>query len=326
MRVAVTGGTGFIGGRLLPLLQEAGHEVRCLVRDVDRARKRVPEGVDLVKYDPYDVESVHAALRGGDEENPGAPIDAVINLAGASVAGVRWTGSGKKLIRDSRVVGTRVLVEAMKELPQRPTTLLSASAVGFYGPREAEDRCEEDEYDATQFAARDFLSHVCREWEAAARKAELQGHRVVRLRIGVVLGRGGGALAEMEMPFKMGVGGPIGNGKQVMSWIHREDAARMIVWALDTRTVAGPLNVTAPRPVTNKEFSSALGRALGRPAFMPVPVIALRVLKGKVAEMLASGQSVLPEKALSLGFEFRYPTIDEALGEIYAKPAVAQAG
>lgn len=326
MRVAVTGGTGFIGGRLLPLLLGAGHEVCCLTRDVDTARKRVPAGVKLVPYDAYDADSVLAALRGGDDETPAEPVDAIINLAGANIAGVRWTGSGRKLIRDSRVVTTRALVQAMKHLEPRPHVLLSGSAVGYYGPREADDICEEDEFDAENFAPRDFLAHVCAEWESAARKAELLGTRVVRLRTGVVLDRGGGALAEMEPPFKLGVGGPIGNGKQVLSWIHREDCARMIVWALETDTVGGPLNVTAPRPVTNKEFSTALGRALGRPAFMPVPVIALRLLKGKVAEMLSTGQTAIPEKAMNLGFNFRYPTLDEALGAIYAPPVVAQAG
>jgi uncharacterized protein (TIGR01777 family) len=273
----------------------------------------------VVLYDAYDVDSVTAALAGAEGS---APIEAVINLAGENVARTRWTGTGRRRIRESRVVGTRALVQAIRRLATPPATLLSASAVGYYGGRDPEAACDEDEFNATEFTSGDFLSHVCREWEAAARVAERRGLRVVRLRLGVVLGKGGGALGEMEPIFKMGVGGPIGRGTQIMSWIHVEDAARMIAWALERDDVSGALNVTAPQPVSNKEFSSELGKALRRPAFLPVPVVALRVLKGRIAGMLAMGQTVLPVKALEHGFQFTYPTLATAFHAIYAQPVV----
>ncbi|MDJ0976733.1 MAG: TIGR01777 family oxidoreductase [Planctomycetota bacterium] len=316
MKIAITGGTGFVGTRLVPKLLDAGHEVTVLVRNEKKAEEVLPGGVTIIKYDLYDVESVKAGIEGAE---------AVINMAGANLFSKRWSGRYMKEIRDSRVVGTRTLVEAMGELETPPKVLLSASAVGWYGPRDPEAVCREDEYDATVFAPRDYLAHVCREWESAARKAELLGMRVVRLRLGVVIGRGEGALKAMELPFKMGAGGPVGNGKQMFSWIHVDDVCGMIQWAMENDEVSGPLNVTGPNPVSNKEFAKAFGRALSRPAFLPTPVIGLRVLLGKVATVVASGQRVPPLKAEALGYPFQYHTIDEALQAEYAKQDAGEA-
>ncbi len=316
MRVAVTGGTGFIGKRLVPLLQENGHEVVALVRDEERAADALP-GADVFEYDPFDVESVRAGIEG---------CDAVVNLAGDNVFGSadenvmtrRWSKSKRAKIRDSRVVTTRTLVEAMEALGSAcPKTLLSGSAIGYYGPRPADRPCLEDEFDATNFAPRDFLAGVCREWEAAARNAKVLGVRVVLLRTGVVLGRGEGALKTMEGPFKKGVGGPVGSGEQMMSWIHVVDCARMMVFALENDAVRGPLNVTAPNPVSNKQFAKALGSAMGKPAVLPMPGFMLRIVLGGVAEVVTQGQNVPPKKASELGFRFQYPTLGQALGAEY---------
>ena len=311
MRIAITGGTGFVGGYLVPKLIEAGHEVVALARNEKRAKGKLPEGVEVFEYDPYDVESVTEGLEG-------AGADAVINLAGAGLFDKRWGKAHMQMIRDSRVVGTRTLVEAMGTLEKKPSVFISGSAIGFYGPRPGDEICEEDELDPCQFKPRDYLAAVCKEWEAAARKSERLGMREVRLRIGVVLGKGEGALGSMEAPFKRGLGGPVASGKQVMSWIHVEDLCRMILWTLETPAVSGALNGTAPNPVTNAEFSKALGRALGRPAFMPMPARMLRVILGKVAQVIVNGQRVPPLKAQRHGFAFHYPTIDDALRAIYA--------
>jgi uncharacterized protein (TIGR01777 family) len=312
MRIAITGGTGFVGGYLVPMLRQGGHEVVALARDEKRARTKLPEDTEVFEYNPYDAESVAEGLEGAD---------AVINLAGAGLFSKRWSKAHMRMIRDSRVVGTRTLVEALGTLEKKPSVLISGSAIGFYGPRPGDEICEEDELDPCQFRPRDFLAGVCKEWESAARKAELLGMRVVRLRTGIVLGKGEGALGAMETPFKLGGGGPVASGKQVMSWIHVEDLCRMIIWALEAPAVAGALNGTAPNPVTNKEFAKALGRALGRPAFIPTPGPMLRMILGKVAQVIVNGQRVPPLKAQALGFTFHYPTIDDALRAIYSKQA-----
>lgn len=313
MRVAITGATGFVGSRLVAHLLEQGHEVIAMVRNAAKAEGMLPGAADIRAYETYDVDSISAALDGAD---------AVIHLAGANLFSKRWSKRYMAEIRESRGAGTRALVQAMGQQTKRPRVMVSASAVGFYGPRDGELICREDELDATNFAPRDYLAGVCREWEAAATKAELLGARVVKARFGVILGRGEGALKAMEMPFKMFVGGPVGNGKQVMSWIHVDDAVRMLAWALTNEAVRGPLNVTAPNPVTNKEFAKAFGRALGRPSFIPTPGAGLRVILGKVASVVTTGQRVPPFKAEALGFTFLYESIDQALQAAYkAAPA-----
>jgi uncharacterized protein (TIGR01777 family) len=239
----------------------------------------------------------------------------VINLAGESIAGGRWTAARKAALRESRVTSTRAIVAAMTGGPRLPAVLLNASAVGIYGPRGDEPIAEDTP------PGSDFLSSLGTAWEAEAMAAAGRT-RVVLLRTGIALGHGGGALRQMAMPFYFMVGGPLGSGQQYISWIHRDDWTGMVSWALNTSAVSGPLNVTAPNPVTNAEFARTLGRVLHRPAFMPAPAFALRLLLGEMANAITTGQRVVPKKALSLGFGFRYPLLEEALREIFAAPAV----
>jgi uncharacterized protein (TIGR01777 family) len=232
--------------------------------------------------------------------------DAVINLAGEPVAAGRWTTDRKAAMRSSRVGTTTALVAALSQLRHRPTVLVSASAIGYYGPRGDEPLTEE------AASGTGFLAELCRDWEAAARAAEPLGIRVVLPRIGVVLGPGG-ALAKMLPAFRMGLGGPIGRGTQWMSWIHRDDLIELLLAVL-TQDLRGPINATAPQPVTNREFSRALGRALHRPTWARVPGLVLRILFGQMAEeLLLTGQRVVPRRAEAMGFRFQYPTLEEAL-------------
>jgi uncharacterized protein (TIGR01777 family) len=235
-----------------------------------------------------------------------ASADAIINLAGENIGEGRWTEARKRRLIDSRLHATRALVEALRRAP-RPRTLINASATGFYGDR------QDEELDETSARGGGFLAQLVERWEAAAREAEPQT-RVVLLRFGVVLGKGGGALQKMALPFRLGVGGRVGSGQQWMSWIAREDVLRMIEWALDNQTVRGVYNATSPRPVRNRDFARALGRALSRPAFMPAPAFALRVMFGQMAEeVLLAGQKVLPRRAEQEGFTFEAPGIETGL-------------
>ena len=300
MRIAITGATGFVAQYLLPALTAAGHEPIALVRN--RPGREAGDGTRL--YDPEDVASVRAALEG---------CVAVVNLAGANVLGGRWTTTFLDTLRSSRLETTRVLVEAMAGLEPTPTVLLSASAVGIYGAREADDVCTEE----TLGLGTDFLAVLCRDWEAAARRAEAAGTRVVCIRTGVVLGRDGGALARMTTPFKLGLGGRIGNGRQIMSWIHVADLVRLLIFCLEEDVVAGPVNGTAPEPVSNRALTAALARALKRPAFLPVPAFALRALFGRGASVLTTGQRVLPAKSMRHGFRFEHETIEAAFADMF---------
>ncbi|HZT79578.1 MAG TPA: TIGR01777 family oxidoreductase, partial [Gemmataceae bacterium] len=260
----------------------------------------------------------------GDPMRPGAwtdavaDCDAVIHLAGENIFGKRWGAAFKQLLHDSRVRGTENVVAALSRNPRtadgRPRVLVSASAIGWYGPHGDEELTE----DAPP--GDDFLARVCVDWERAARAAEPLGVRVALVRVGVVLDREGGALAQLLTPFKLGLGGPVGwtpwSGRQYLSWIHHADMVGLFLLALDNPGAAGPLNGTAPHPVTNREFGKALGRALHRPAFLPVPPLALRLMLGEVAHIVATGQRVLPKRPLALGYAFRFPTIDAALADI----------
>jgi uncharacterized protein (TIGR01777 family) len=239
----------------------------------------------------------------------------VFHLAGESVAEGRWTAAQKDRIRDSRVRGTKNLVAGIARAEPRPRVLASASAVGYYG-----DRGEEELTESARPAS-DFLADVCLEWEREALAAEPLGVRVVTLRTGIVLGHGG-ALAKMLTPFKLGAGGPLGNGRQWMPWIHVADMARLYLHAAATEGIRGPLNAVAPNPVRNSEFTKALGRALHRPAFMPAPYIGLRIVFGEFAKVLFASQRVIPKVALDTGFSFEFPEIAGALAEILA-PAAA---
>ena len=300
--MTVTGATGLIGPPLIAALQERDAQVTVLSRDATRARKRLSAaGLEPVEAFDWDLTSEPAPVQalGGR--------DAVVHLAGENVA-QRWSASAKRAIRESRVTGTRNLLSGLERAEEAPRTLISSSAIGYYGPHGEEPLDEEAP------PGGDFLAGVCREWEAEAAKASQLGARVVLVRTGVVLDRSGGALAKMLPPFRLGVGGPVAGGRQFISWIHREDLVGMIVAALEDERWSGPLNATAPEPVSNREFSRALGQALGRPALLPVPGAALRLLYGEMAEIVTQGARVVPAKALVLGYVFGHPRLQEALG------------
>lgn len=295
MHVIVAGGTGFLGRPLADRLRLEGHQVRVLSR-----RPSSPH--ELVWTPDGGVGPWAAAL---DD------ADAVVNLAGDSIAGGRWTPAKKARIRDSRIRSTRSLVTAIQQSARRPSVLLSGSAIGYYGAHGDEPITE----DAP--AGNDFLAAVCRDWETEALRAA-GTTRVVLLRTGIVLEKDGGALPQMALPFKLFVGGPVGSGRQFYSWIHRDDWVSLASWALRTAAVSGPMNLTAPAPVANREFAQTLGRVLQRPAFMPSPAFALRIALGEMADaLLLTGQRVLPAQAEAHGFRFAYPTLESALRAIY---------
>jgi uncharacterized protein (TIGR01777 family) len=302
MRVAITGGTGFIGRALIPALRERGDSVIALSRDIFRAKEVLGDGVELVHWE--------ASGRPGPWEGELTRADAVVNLAGEGIFAERWSPAFKARIWNSRVDGTRQIVEAIGRQQQRPRILINGSAIGFYGAR-GDESLDEDGTGGS-----DFLGQMAQAWEAEAAKAEPLGLRVVRLRIGVVLEKDGGALAQMLPPFKMFLGGWAGNGRQWFSWIHREDVVRIILYALDHGAVRGAVNATAPQPATNKEFSSALGRALHRPSWAPAPAIALKLLLGEAAYVILTGQNVLPKAITAAGYCFTHPRLDKALESI----------
>jgi len=303
MRIVVTGATGFIGRPFCQRLVELGHAVSALTRDPATARARLAPPVSVIGWQ---------GSRGATGELMTAlgNAEVVINLAGAPIAQGRWTEQTKDRLRRSREGTTSALVAALAQLRARPVLLISASAIGYYGPRQDEPLRE----DAPSGAG--FLASLCREWEAAARAAERLGVRVVLPRIGVVLGKNGGALARMLPVFGLGLGGPLGNGTQWLSWIHLDDLIELLLFLLD-QAIGGPMNATAPHPVTNEEFSRVLGQTLKRPVWLRTPAFVLKLLLGQMAEeLLLTGQRVLPARAEAMGFRFRYPTLSEALHAI----------
>jgi uncharacterized protein (TIGR01777 family) len=307
MRVFVTGGTGLVGNLLVKKLRERGDHVVLLTRRPDAVKLQNGDGVTIT-------------VMGGDPVQPGPwmdavkDCDAVVHLAGEGIFNRRWSQAFKDLIYSSRTKGTDNIVAALGKTPNAPgKVLVSASAIGYYGPRGDEELTEESP------AGNDFLARVCTDWEKAAQPATVHGVRLFLLRTGVVLDKAGGALAKMLTPFKMYVGGPIGSGKQWMSWIHNEDEVGLILFAIDHPEITGPLNAVAPLPVTNKDFSKALGKVLGRPSFMPTPAFALRVMLGESAQIITTGQKVLPKKALAAGYVFKFPEVEAALRDLLAK-------
>jgi uncharacterized protein (TIGR01777 family) len=299
MKVVIAGGTGFLGRPLSEALDRDGHEVVILTRGRGPGKGRAR----LVSWTP-DGE-VGPWKREIDDAG------AVINLAGESIAAGRWTDAQKRRILDSRLLATRSLTEAIAKAPAAPSVFVSGSAVGYYGLLDDEIVSEE------HAPGTDFLAEVCRRWEAEAMHVE-PVTRVARIRTGVVLERDGGALPKMLPPFWFGAGGPVGSGRQYWPWIHRRDWIDLVRWTIQSPEVSGPLNASAPNPVTNKVFAGALGRALHRPAFMPVPAFALKLLFGEMAEaLLLSGQRAIPAKAEGLGFRFTYAQLDDALSAIF---------
>jgi uncharacterized protein len=297
MRVTITGATGLIGRRLVRELQARGDEVTVLSRNAGKAREALD--AESFAWDPMAGPAPADALAGRD---------AVVHLAGENVA-QRWTDEAKRRILESRETGTRNLVAGIAAAEPRPRTLVSASAVGYYGPHGPEPLPEDTP------AGDDFLARVCVAWEREAREAEKHGLRVVLVRNGVVLDESGGALAKMLPFFKLGVGGPVAGGKQHLPWVHADDVAGITIAALDDERWIGAVNGTAPEPVTNATFSKALGRALHRPALAPVPGFAVRLLYGEMAEMVTKGQNAVPRRTLELGYRHRHPDLDEALSD-----------
>lgn len=302
MRALVTGATGLIGKHLIGKLENPV----VLTRNPDEARRRLGS-IEAYSWNPESGPAPAEALRG---------VEAVFNLAGEPVFEGRWTDEKKRRIRDSRVAGTRNLVSAIAPLEIRPKVLVSASAVGYYGDR------GDQELDETSTPGGDFLAQVCVDWEREAMVAEQLGIRVVCVRIGIVLAPGGGALATMLTPFRMGIGGRLGNGRQWMPWIHIKDMAGLMLHASRNEAIRGPMNAVAPRPVTNIDFTSALAHAVHRPAMLPMPRIALRLALGEVSDILLASARVLPRVAEHSGYVFEHPDLAGALDDVLASSPV----
>lgn len=299
MKVLVTGASGLVGSALVPLLTAGGHTVARLVRSPPRP------SVAEVQWNPETGIREIASLEG---------MDAVVHLAGENIAGGRWTAERKARIRDSRVTGTRTLCETLARLARPPKVLVSASAIGYYGDRGGEVLRE------TSAPGLGFLPEVCRAWEEATEPAAQKGIRVVLLRIGVVLSPAGGALAKMLFPFKLGAGGIIGSGQQYMSWIGLDDIIGAIHHTLMTDALQGPVNVVAPRPVTNRDFTKTLGRVLGRPTLFPLPAFAARLAFGEMADaLLLASTRVEPARLMAANYAFRHPDLEGALRHLLGK-------
>ncbi|WP_103670031.1 TIGR01777 family oxidoreductase [Pseudanabaena sp. BC1403] len=306
MKIVVTGATGFVGEKLVERLHALGDRIVVLARNSQKATRQFPQdtfpNVEVIGYTPFELGDWAKAISGSD---------AVINLAGEPLAGVRWTEKRKQEIRDSRILTTKVLVEAIAKADVKPQILISGSAIGYYGTS------LDKSFDEYSNAGDDFLANVCKDWEAAAEAVTSLGLRLVKLRTGIVLGMGG-AIAKMLPIFQVGGGGKIGTGKQWFSWIHRDDLVELIIYALKNDQVTGALNATAPKAVTNSDFTVAFAKAIKRPAFLPVPAAALILVFGEGATVLLDGQRVVPHKAEINKFTFQYPDIDSALAQIFA--------
>lgn len=306
MKVAITGATGFIGTRLVERLHADGHYVVILTRDAEKGKRFFPASaypnLEVIGYTPTVSGSWQQVISG---------CDGVVNLAGDPIAEGRWTPERKQSILESRQGGTEKLVEAIEQAPQKPSVLVSMSAVGYYGTSETTT------FDENSPPGAGFLADVCQAWEAAAQPVQQVGTRLVILRLGIVLGMGG-AIAKMLPVFKLFAGGPIGSGHQWFSWIHRDDVVNLIMTALTDSGMVGVFNATAPNPVRMVEFSQTFGKVLHRPSWLPVPAFALELLLGDAAQAVLEGQEVLPKRTLTTGFNYQYPTLSEALGEILA--------
>ncbi|UQA59748.1 TIGR01777 family oxidoreductase [Polyangium aurulentum] len=299
--VLLTGGTGFIGKKLTERLIARGDRVTILTRDPSRAAGRLPRGASAVGWDPE---------REGPWFDEVARASAVVHLAGETVA-QRWTPEARRRIEQSRVVSTRLVVEAIGRAAQKPTAFVSASGIGIYGARPPEETLDE-----SSKRGEGFLVDVVERWEAEAQRAEEHGVRTTLLRIGIVLGEDGGPLEKMIMPFKLFAGGPIGTGDQVVSWIHSDDVVGLVLFALDDERARGPINAVAPSPVTNRELASAIGRAMGRPSWFRAPTALVKLAMGEAAEMVTTGLRVVPKRAVELGYTFVHPALDPALASI----------
>ncbi|MFN6571482.1 TIGR01777 family oxidoreductase [Dendronalium sp. ChiSLP03b] len=304
MKIAVTGATGFVGSRLVERLHKEGNRVLVLTRNTNFAQKVFPPEafphVEIVAYTPNVSGSWQDAIAG---------CDGVVNLAGEPIAEKRWTPEHKQEILNSRQLGTQKIVEAIANANPKPTVLVNASAIGYYGTSETAT------FDETSLSGNDFLAQVCQAWEAEARKVKDAGVRLVILRFGIILGLGG-ALGKMITPFKLFAGGPIGSGRQWFSWIHVDDLVNLIVQALTKLEIEGVYNATAPNPVRMADLSQTMGQVMNRPSWLPVPAFALEALLGDGAIVVLEGQQVLPKRTLEAGFEYQYPNLQPALRQI----------
>lgn len=295
MRILITGATGFIGRSLCRALAESGHELLAVSRSPEKARDVLPEGTEI---------------RSGVTDFIDAAPEAVINLAGEPIAEGRWTDEKKRRIVESRVETTRAVVDLCARAENPPGVLVSASAMGYYGDQGQREVTEDTPPN------HEFVHEICDRWETEARKVEAHGVRVAIARIGLVLDQGGGMLARTLTPFKLGVGGRLGDGKQYMPWIHREDMVRILIFLLEGEELSGPFNASAPKPVTNAEFTQALANKLNRPAVLPAPATALKLAFGEMSRLLLTGARMLPARLEKAGFDFRYPRLEDALENI----------
>ena len=303
MKIVIAGGSGFLGGPLAEVYAEEGHQVIVLTRSVPSGESRHDPGTGVPGI-------TRLGWTADGKIGPWAAIveaaDAVINLSGEAIDKGRWTPQRKAQLRDSRILATRSLAASILAAAVPPKVFVSGSAIGYYGDTGDRPITESSP------PGHDFLAQLCEDWEGEAHRAGSSGARVALLRTGVVLDRSGGALPRMMLPFKFFAGGPLGSGKQYVSWIQRLDWVEMVRWIVETPDASGPINATAPAPVTNKEFTRAIGRSMHRPGLLPVPPFALKLAVGGLAESILGGQRVLPARALALGYHFRYPDIDQA--------------
>ncbi len=303
MKIFITGGTGFVGTTLMHALAARGHEVAILTRSIKK-QLLTPEGVSYIEGDPAKAGKWQEKVR---EHN------AIINLAGASIFS-RWTDEKKRELRESRILTTKNLVEALSARQGQETHLLNASAVGYYGYH------EDEILDENSPAEMDFLATLAADWEMAAGGAERFGVRVVFCRLGIVLGKQGGALGKMTPAFKLWMGSPLGTGKQWVSWIHEGDLADIFLFLLERKDIMGPVNCVAPEPIRNREMTGTLGKVLGKPTFLPpVTSFFVKITLGEMGDVLLKGQRVHPQKLLQQGFTFKFPTLEGALREIFGK-------
>ena len=292
MKILITGASGMVGTRLQSDLSAMGHDLLLASRREPEDEKHIKWGVDEGFAEPERLEG----------------LDAVVHLAGENVSGLRWTDEKKKAIRDSRVLGTRSIVEAISRLEKKPEVFIASSAIGFYGERGDEEVTE------SSAPGNNFLAGVCRDWEAESRRAEDAGIRTVLLRTGIVLTKEGGALGTMLLPFKLGVGGVVGSGKQWMSWISMDDHIAVIEFAIENENLRGAVNSVAPNPVTNEEFTKTLGEVLYRPTFLPLPEFAVSMVFGEMGDaLLLASTKVIPKRLLDAGFEFKYRNLKQAI-------------
>lgn len=299
MKILMTGGTGFVGTQLTSRLTQDGHELTILSRSAKRSGE-VPRGISYLQGDPTQKGPWQEAIK---------THDGVINLAGASIF-AKWTEEHKRAIRESRVSTTRNIVEGIPSHPQKPFSLFSTSAVGYYG------FCGDEELTEDSPSGNDFLAQIAKEWEDEALKAKEKGARVIITRFGIVMGEKGGALSQMIPLFKKYIGGPIGSGKQWFSWVHIKDLSEAFAFLMKHPEISGPVNVCAPNPVRNKDLAKALGKVLHRPSFMPAPGFMVKLVLGEFGSVILEGQRVIPKRLLESGFAFQYPDIEKALMSI----------